>query len=808
MKQKILIRLPVTLLFVTLFYQSSAQLIIRGQVQDTALEPLPLANVLLLHASDSSFVGGTVSDLQGHFELDLAEAGDYLIYSLMIGYQAAHVPVRVDQELMSTQFLTVTLSEEIRQLNEVVVQGERSFYEKQADRMVVNVQSSTTAAGKSVLEILAKSPGVVVNRQSNSVSLYGKNGVQVMVNGKVSRLPLSAVVQMLDGMSAANVEKIELITSPPAKYDAEGNAGLINIVTVENEGVGTNGTLSLTAGHNQGPTGGVGLVANHHRKQFDIFADYSVLSDKNHMRWVDQRRIAHGSFTQTIVNNQARYPITNIHNLRTGLEYSIGLKTKLRASVSGYHRNWDMNGITDNRNVVQPDSTVTAQIHLHESNIWQSISGSLGATHQISERQKIQLDIDYLYYQNNNPSRYENMFTVNQTKAYQERIAVTKETPINFRVAKIDYENQLDDHWRIETGLKGSISNFVNRVSVSSYQADRWITNDKFTNQADLDEKIWAGYVSFKWTASERFDAYGGLRYEYTDTYLSTSEKQGIVDRTYGNWFPSINLTHRLSEKNSLVLAYARRLVRPVFNDIAPFVFFSGPNSFSAGNPALRPALSGSFDLSYQRNAWWLSLKYSDTRHLINMLQPEINEKTGEQIFRAQNMEYFRAWSFSSSLPLTLATWWELQSDVSVHYQTYATAYLSDNLTDNSWNVNFSGTSTFSLPRNFVVELSGNYQSKMIWGIWEFEPFGQLDIGIRKTLENDQGAITLACLDIFHTSLWQADRTLPGRQVYVRQDYDPNVRSVTLTFTRSFGNRKVKTVRAKSAAEDERLRIK
>ena len=213
---------------------------ISGTVQDARQQVASFANVLVLQANDSILVQGQLTNEKGVFLLEKGKAGQYLLTISMIGYQKHYSTIKVDNEPITIGDITIEESSVV--LNEAAIQAQRLLYEQKADRLVVNVQSSITAAGNSVVELLQKSPGVQVNKQNNTISLNGKSGVTVMINNKISRLPLDAVVQMLDGMSAANLGKVELITNPPAKNDAEGTAGIILFVMVENIDRGTNGT--------------------------------------------------------------------------------------------------------------------------------------------------------------------------------------------------------------------------------------------------------------------------------------------------------------------------------------------------------------------------------------------------------------------------------------------------------------------------------------------------------------------------------------------------------------------------------------
>ena len=457
----------------------------------------------------------------------------------MIGYKQAYSSLEVNHENMTIP--QVQLDEDTQQLDEVVVTARKPLYEKQIDRTVVNVQSSITSSGKTALEVIEKSPGVNVNRQNNSLSMNGKTGVQVMINGKMSRLPIDAVVQMLDGMSAANIDKIELIITPPAKYDAEGDARIINIVMIENADSGTNGNFGLTGGYNKGETLGTNFNFNHRSNRYSFFVDYSILSDHNEQPWINKRTIKGEEFDRTVVSTSQRDSRTTVQNFRTGLAYDISSKTSAKLLLTGYRRNWDMDAATENVNVISPDLIITTDMDLHESNIWQSASASFGMSHQITNRQRISFDFDYLYYVNDNPSRYDNSSFSNESSTTEgEIIEVTKDTPINFKIAQFDYSNQINEKFSVDVGVKTTFPRFNNNVEVQSFVQEQWVTNNQLTNTSNLDEKIMAGYASWKWEPTTNLMINGGLRYEYTDSYLSSPEEKGLVDREFGNLFPSL----------------------------------------------------------------------------------------------------------------------------------------------------------------------------------------------------------------------------------------------------------------------------
>ena len=778
---------------------------INGMVGDHVGEPIPFANVLLLSKADSSLVTGSVSDIEGNFQLVGAQSGEFLIKATMVGYAPVIKNISIDG-MNDVNLRKIHLQEDVQQLSEVVITAQKPLYEKLLDRTVVNVKSSITSTGKSALEVIEKSPGVNVNRQTSSISMQGKSGVLVMINGKMSRLPIDAVVQMLDGMSSSSIDKIELITTPPAKYDAEGDAGIINIVTTKNLANGTNGNFGLTGGYNKGETLGTNFNLNHRNDRFSYFVDYSILSDRNKNSWENERIVREEGFDKTVFNNSIREPHTTVQNIRTGIEYDLNSKTNAKVLVTGYRRNWDMDAITTDQNSLSMDSVINTEMVVHESNIWQSIGGSFGLRHKLNNRQQISVDFDYLHYDNNNPSNYNNTTSLNE-ESQEELIAVDKDTPINFKIVKFDYSNQLNESLKFETGLKSTFSRFNNKVSVRSFANETWSENAFLSNQSNLNEDIMAAYVSWDWTPLVGLKLNGGLRYEHTDSYLSSPEEEGLVDREFSNFFPSLFISKNLAEESSINLAYSKRISRPSFNDMAPFVFFAGPNTFIAGNPALKPVLSDGVDLSYQLKQWWVSIKYSHAANSIGFLQPEIDPTNNEQIFRSRNLEYLNTVSLTTSLPIAITSWWEIQNDASVNFQTFETAHLQDNFTEQVTSINISSTSSITLPKDYSLEVSGNYQSKSLFGIWQFEPLGQLNLGVRKKLKNDNGSISVNVSDVLHTSVWKLKTEIPEISATTNTKYDWNMRSVNVTYSRSFGNKKLKSVNIGSGSKEERSRI-
>ena len=262
----------------------SAQQTVKGRVLGDDGNVLPFANALLLNSVDSKLVKGAVTDQNGNFMLENVPAGTYILTASFIGYNSqSSDPFELKVNATYT-VPSITISESVG-LDEVTVRAKKPLYQQKIDRMIINVSSSILSAGSTALEVLERSPGVLVNRQDNSISLVGKSGVVVMMNGKLSYMPTSSLVQLLEGMSSDNIESIELITTPPANFDAEGNAGYINIVLKQNTDTGLNGSYSLSGGVGNGTTTSDNINFNYRKNKINFFGNYSFLRIQQGQKW-------------------------------------------------------------------------------------------------------------------------------------------------------------------------------------------------------------------------------------------------------------------------------------------------------------------------------------------------------------------------------------------------------------------------------------------------------------------------------------------------------------------------------------------
>jgi outer membrane receptor protein involved in Fe transport len=788
--------------YLSLSISCFAQLTIQGRVGASS-GPLAYVTVRLLD-SDSSFVTGAVTDSTGHFMLVNIKPGDYLINASMIGFGNFSLPTfPVTNDVVLPE---IVLEEEVTALGEIVIRAKKMVVDQRMDRLVLNLQNNITSSGNSVLEVLEKSPGVMVNKQNNTIVMNGRSGVRIMINDKLVQAPPEVVLQMLEGMNAANIDRIELISVPPAKYDADGNAGIIHIVTKENEEVGTSGVVGVMAGARWAEAAGLNVNINHRNKKFGYFLDYAFTRNHNLHIMKMNRHSIHNNAHNMVSTRSHRENITTQQNINSGAEWKVSKHLLLNVLVTGYRRNWELDAHTVNLDELDQAPATRTAMNIRELNRWQSATGSLGLESALGEKSLLKLNVDYLYYNNDNPSSYSNEAVENDNgRTDESKIDLKKNTPINFWVGRLDYEYRASSAMAWEAGMKAVTSSLDNNVRVQQYVNDEWITDPVFTSYSTLNEKIAAAYFSLRYKDAMNTQLTAGLRYEYTSTAISTPEQQNLIDRKYGYFFPSLALNKGIGTDQDFQFSYARRITRPTYNDIAPYVFFWGPNTFAAGNTSLYPSIVNAVSVGYRLKQWNASLQYAHSRNEIVQIQPEIDEDNN-YILRSQNLRFLNTLSLTNSFSVSIASWWEVQSNIITQYHRGGSFYVGNKTPIELYSVNLNVVNQIRLPKSFSFEISGMYQSRSLIGISQFRPLGSLNAGIQKDL-HAHGVIRLAMDDILNTNNWIISTNLPHDSVNSDLEYHWHNQFVRVTYTRNIGNKKLRTVKQSAAAAEERGRV-
>lgn len=771
-------------------------------------KPIEAASLLLLRLQDSLLVKATISKSTGDFNLDNINPGSYMLRVSATGFDDYYnTPIVINNE-KNFDVGELLLTKMSSDLAAVTLVTRKPMFEQKVDRMVINVKASITSAGTTALEVLEKSPGVMVNRQNNSIALNGKNGVVVMINGKMSRMPMDAVVQMLNGMNSANIEKIELITTPPANFDAEGNAGFINIVLVANPNKGFNGSYTVSMGYGNGFSPSAAINFNYRNKKCNLFGDYSFTRANPEQNWTFFNRLLNQSVLTENASLTDRHTTKTDHIARLGIDFQVSPKTIIGILVGGYNSRWEMianNALSILKNNL-PDTSV--RIVNTELNLWKHMMGNINFSHAIKEGESITADIDYLYYIDNNPNNYLNKYFSNTGgKLGEEYTRSTKVTPFSIWVGKLDYIKKLSKKVNAEAGLKMAISKFSNDVAVESLQQPNWIQDPDLTARYKLKENIGAAYAAFSIATSAKLNLKVGLRYEYTNSNLGSEKQQNIVDRQYGRFFPSIFMSQKIDDKNSINLSYSKRITRPTFKDMAPFVIFVDPYTFFSGNSALQPAFSNIYKADYLFKSFVFSVSYTKEDESIAAFQPK-TYKGNKQIFAAENLDNIKTLNFTFSLPFKITTWWNMQNNLQANWQQLNAEYSKGKFSFEQKNYSFNSSQNFVLPHNYNIELSGFYQSKSLFGAGVINAFGIVNFGVQKKFGGSH-KLRAGVDNIFDSGRFIVVTNIPSQDFYSSMNLAFVFRTYKLTYTHDFGNKVLKEKRNHgTASNEEQGRIK
>ncbi|WP_373493888.1 TonB-dependent receptor domain-containing protein [Aquiflexum sp.] len=787
---------------------SFSQGVIQGKVHDSRAKEISFANVLLRNKPDSSVVNGVISDESGNYIFTEIPKGEYYVEVFILGYAKTYTPVFSFLGTEKNNLAPIILVEEDQNLDEVTVNANKSFFELEQGKMVVNVANSITAAGLSVIDVLDRSPGVMVNRQSNSLSVLGKNGVVILMNGQRFRMPMEAAYQMLAGLNSSDVEKIEIITVPPANYDADGDAGFINIVMKkDNATIGTNGSLTIGQGYGSGYNGNMSFSLNHQGPKFSWFGLLSSTYVDMVQEWEQFRGNNNGFEDISIKTGTDRFASRKSINYQAGFDYKLGNNTILSGLVSGYNNRWEMTApnITESKYSISPDTLV--RMTTIEQNSWSHIMGNINLQHTFQNRQVISTNVDYLTYKNSNPSWY-NIMKYNESNDLidSQDFRITKDTPIELWVTDVNHSMKIGESVSVESGIRATFSKFTNTVVFEEKLGSDWSFDPDFSSDGLLKEDILAGFSSAKIKFDDKTTLNAGVRYEDTKTNLTTVSGEKIVDRHYGDFFPTAFLSRKINPDNLVQVSYGRRITRPTFNEMAPFVFFSDPFTFFAGNENILPTYTDNIKTDYSYKSWIFSVQHSMDKNVIARFQPTLDEETNTVFLRTENIDQRQTVSMMVAFPLKVTSWWETQNNFTANYQK-----VNSELNGETYEVKLKGlqvvlTNTFTLPKKYTIELMGNYMSPSIMGYYKVLSRGFVNLGIQKDFEK-AGILRISCNDIFETSQirW---RSFEGASLDFSGRLKFEKRVFMATYTYKFGNSKIKGTRdRKVGSQEEQKRV-
>ena len=791
--------------------KSSAIGEISGKVLDEARKAFPYATVSLLNAKDSVVVKGTMTTDNGTYVLSDIKEGQYLVAIYVVGYKKVfRGPLLISVQKTVHNLGSIQLAMDSKQLKGVEVVKQKPLVERQIDKTVINVENSVLATGNTALEILQKSPGVTVDKDGK-ISLKGKQGVTVMLDGKPTYLSAEQLANLLRSTEGTAIQSIELITNPSAKYDAAGNSGIINIKLKKNQNFGTNGTLTAGAGYGKYYKANGGLTLNHREKKFNVFGNYNISRNKGFgstdiMR-VNQNSTETTYFNQTADNERYR---TN-SNYKGGLDYFINDNNTIGFAFNGYNSNGHTDADVLTLIGAQPLSVDSSVVAENPSKYKYT-----GITYNLNYKgtldtlgQEITVDADYSRYIGEQNNQFNNRYLLNNGQPLKPDYIFRNSTPSKTTIwaGKSDYTYPINKEMKLEVGLKASFVKTDNNYIFENFRSNSWSNDTSRSNQFLYDENINAAYANinrkFKTTSVQL-----GLRAEQTNSKGNSITEQRIVNRHYFNLFPSVFINQELSKNHDLGVSYSRRIDRPDYGSLNPFVYYLDLYSYRFGNPFLKPQYTNAFELSYSyKKTLNVTLGYSHTNDVISdVLLTDTARKT---IFISnENLATQDSYNLNISYPLAITKWWSTTNNLNGFYNKFRTPnLLGVPFESGKLAFNFNTNQTIKLGSNTSFEMSGYYQSRQVWGTLIIAPQYAIDLGLSQNFMDKKLNLKFAANDVFNMQRAKITSAIPSQNYVVREKWESQVFRLTCTYR--FGSSQIKAARERSGSSDsESKRVK
>jgi len=806
---KIFLLLLITLPAGSLIAQSNAPGTVSGQLKDETGKPMDYATVSLLKAQDSTVIKGTLSNETGAYNFDHIPTGTYIIKATEVGYaRAISNAFTLVAGSLNITIPVLQMQQASHTLNAVSITASKPLIEHKVDRTVMNVENSVLAAGNSAMDILERAPGVSVDKDDN-ISLKGKQGVTVMINDKLTYLTAAQLATLLRSTDGNTIATIEIITNPSAKYDAAGNSGIINIKLKKNKQTGTNGSVSLGAGYGRYGQDNETLNLNHKEGNLNVFGTFSHNDIQRYQDIGLMRIITDSTGHQTYFNQHTYMPESDHNNsYRLGADYDLSSKNTIGFLVSGY-----FNGENDNNNtytyIGQNFTEVDSSLHtvslIHQT--YHNNAFNLNDSWKIDTLgQELSADLDYSNFGNGSIAGYTTDFFLPNGSVQHPEAFLGNITPsnIDIRTAKLDYTKPLTKSLKFESGLKFSDVKTTNDLLQTDSLGTPYIDNNRFV----YDEKIDAGYINFN-KDFKNYSVQAGLRAEYTSS-SAVGDSANVVQnipRHYLDFFPSLFIDHTINDKNEINFSYSRRIDRPEYDNLNPFVYHLDPYTYQKGNPYLKPQYTNNFEFNYTYNKdITLTLGYSRTSDVITQI-PGTDPATKVSFVTQENLQTQNAYNVNLYVPYTFTTWWEGNVNLTGFYLGFVSNGLEgQNLNDGqaAWQVR--ATETFTPIKGYKFELTTNYQSALVYGLFNVKPQYSTDAGVSHSFADKKLNVKFSVSDIFNQRTNDVTSFYANNYLIINQKHQTQVARLTLTY--NFGNNKFKAPQHQSGADDEKSRVK
>jgi len=806
--RKIILPLLLIFSYAAVFAQKQ---VIRITVVNEQKNALPASTVYLLN-TDSVVIQTRAANASGIFEFTDLQAGKYLVRASQSGYFDGYSPL-IDPEKSPSFSGIITLKSKSNLLNDVTVISKKPAIQFLPDKTVINPEATISNAGASVMDVLEKSPGITVNKDG-SIIMKGKPAVTVLIDGKPTQLSGTDLQAYLSGIPSSLVDVVELIENPGAKYDAAGNAGIINIKMKVNKVKGFNGSMNLSLGQGFFTKTGNSINLNFRNGKTNWFLNYGMRSSREKTDMWTLRKYVNTKNEDSVLLEQPNFNRSKQvgHNIKTGLDLFLNKNTTLGLVFTGSIFN-RMATSTSSINWMDPYYHVDSSINTWGNNNRKFKRGGVNVNgrFKLNATSELAVDLDYVN------------FTINGDQQYQTQlvtpgsdIEVTKgniPSKLNIFSVKADYSKRYKK-FLLETGLKTAINKTDNlaeyyfAINNNPWQADLSRSNNFLYN-----ETISAAYASVD-AEKGKWHWQAGLRYEYT-SYKARQLGNAVVrdsafKRNYGSIFPTAFVSYQLDSNNSITLRAGKRIDRPAFQHLNPFQTILNKYTYEAGNPFINPQYTWNFSVAHTyKQKLTTEVSYSYLKDYFSQIfiidSSAGNVNNNIIIYTRGNVGSFKNFGITETYQTSITNWWSLTAVAAYNYKLIKGVVWGP-FTARVSQLNISINNQFQLKKGWSFELSGYYQTKSQVDLQEWlEPQGELNIGIGKQVLKKKGTVRLSIRDLTYFQNYNGYSTFENSFEPFTIKWDSRV--VRLSFSWRFGKQMKAVSRSEGGAKDEIDRV-
>ncbi|GAB3701994.1 outer membrane beta-barrel family protein [Spirosoma flavus] len=788
---------------------------LNGSVNDIQNVALPGATVRLLRLVDSTLVAGIQTEVNGKFAFTNLPMDTYRIHITSVGNNDYwSTPITVDEQHPAIELPVFIVTPSKTMLNEVKVVAKKPLLEQDIDKTIVNVEAMIGSASSNTLEVLEKTPGVSVDL-NGEISLNGKAGVVVLIDGRPTYMSGQDLAAYLKSLPGGSLDKLELMTNPPAKYDAAGTS-IINIRLKRAKIQGFTG--GITAGYNQGITGrnNNALNLNYNRGKVNLFGSLSYNKDGNFSNDIYDRKFydANNRLTSTVKLDN-RYTTTS-HSIgaKLGMDYAASPNT-----VYGFVLNFQRSPRRERLDYVSqsfanryvPDSVGRGSTDGRF--LWTNSSVNGNFQHKFGKSgREISADLNYIQYVTEGEQFLQNQVnTPSDSLLNSYRFLYKLPSTIQIYSAKADYSHPFSKKAKLETGVKTSYVSNDNNAQYFNQANERYVPDYRRSNHFLYHETIYAAYINGR-NEWKRIAAQTGLRLENTQIVgqqLGNSEVAGTsFTRNYTSLFPTVFVSYKLDStgQKTLTISLSRRISRPNYQLLNPFLAFRDQYSFTAGNPYLKPQYHTQYEVKYQhKQILGLALQYSRFSDVIFQLTETVGDTF---VIRPSNIANGYILALNTNVSLSPTKWWNLNANVTLAHLELRGMAFSQSLNPSIYHARLNLMNQLRFNQGWGAEMIGYFTSGDLAGQTVTRPRYRVAAAVQKKIFQDKGSIRLTFDDIFHS--WRTiDRTVSLRQADALHTNVSDTQRIGLSFTYRFGKETFvrKRNHSDNASDEERNRV-